>query len=477
MEGKAPNHPSDSIRRLYFQITLVEKELYDSDETPSPIPPLTRSVPSTVKSRTAFYPKRVASYSGIPSHTKAKFLPSLHQSTISSVLECPSQTSLEESEPQQTSNQTSTMKKKKRDKDEAKDKSRRSSRRQSILSMAPSHFGRMAFGSDISLDRQISPALQASHVFFADDDFGNPPSPSHYSLSQTKLPNDASPTTSAALATTISQGPDLSSLPPPTRFSPPALSLVSSAQLTPAASRDSGSSNVRNTNRAIETTTASPTLPTATRRNSKLSSINSFLYSLEARRTSMADFFQDARGLPSRLFRKSSKPLPEPQLRSTFKFTEKDTLPPNKIPMSKSERYMTKLRKQTKRSIKKDSKHYKRKAKMEKRELMHTIYQDPRWKEIHKRDAPAQKLSKMLNDAKEKVWDWIDKKEENKRRKRVEAHRIMSEERRRSVVLVPVERDYEVLSRRGSRYSTSRSTSVSHREGSLGRPGVLERAD
>ncbi|KAK6512560.1 hypothetical protein TWF481_001445 [Arthrobotrys musiformis] len=468
MQDKVSSSHGD-IRHVLFRVTLSENLSIDTleEEESSTIPSVARSLPPNAASKTLSRPKIRTLRSGFPFNNKAKSLPSLHLSTT---LPAPkaapqplSQAPVKPSGTQQDSEPAITMK----EKDKENSKRRRSSRRQSILSLASTYFGPMALGSDISLDRQISPALQTSHVFFGDDTNGNSPSP--YSLSQTRLPVDASPTTSAALAPSISQGPDLPSLASPTHPSPPAPSPVTSTQLTPAVSGGSGNSKSGGSTTTPATTTSAPA---ATRRGSKLSSIGSFLPSLsESRRTSIASFFRSARDIPSRIFRRSSTDSASPPpLRSTCTITEKDTMPPKNRRPTKAEKDALRRRKAADKYIKKKTK---KRLRRDRRETKRRLSKTEEAKEARKWMSKTPKLLQVMDDAKEKFWEWLDKREEKKRRRRSEAHAAMREERRKSVVLVPVERDYEVLSRRGSRYSRSGSVA----QGSTERPGILERAE
>ncbi|KAK6527255.1 hypothetical protein TWF281_010443 [Arthrobotrys megalospora] len=459
MQGKIP-HPSDDVRHVFFRVTVYQKlPLETSDQIPHR--PLARSVQSATALATPSRPKRAAPCSGFSSHTKTKTksLPSLGQSTVLSISPCSSR--LLPTEPEQASEPVATMGEK------DKGKRRRSSRRQSILSIASTYFGPMALGSDISLDRQISPALQTSHVFFGEDTFANSPSRSPYSLSQRHLPDDASPTSSAPVAPAIGQGPDLPCLASPTHPSPPAPSLVPSTQLSPAASGESSSFPFGSTTTGTATTATGTrtTTNTTTRQNSKLSSIGSFLPPFpESRRQSIAQFFQNARDLPSRMFGKSSSKSPSPpQLRSTCPITEKDTMPPKKRRFTKVEKAALNRQKSADKYIQKKTK---KRLRQYRREMKRRMSQTEEAKEARKKMGKTEKLLKVMDDAKEKFWEWLDKREEKKRRKQTMAYTAMREERRKSVLLVPVERDYAVLSRRGSRYRESIA------EGQSGRPVI-----
>ncbi|KAK6508656.1 hypothetical protein TWF506_010736 [Arthrobotrys conoides] len=449
-----------------------------------------RSVPSTIKSRTAVFSKRAVSCPGTPSENKVKSLTSIFQPTISSIPE-------KDQGQQKVSNQpspASTMKEKKNGK--SKNKSRRSSRSQSIFSIASSFFGPIALGSDYSLDRQISissdasldrqisPAVQTSHVFFADHDIPPPTRESsddysHLIFNKIARPDFVSPTTSGSTTPSTIQEPDQPNVPSPAQPSPPAPSLVLSPQLSPKreasplASGSSGSSNPNSTSQSTGETTISSTIPKATRRKSKFPSISSFLPSFsESRRESIASFFKNARDIPSRLFKKPSKstsPSP-PQLRSTFRFTEKDTMPPKKIPIPKWQKAANRRDKIAKMKMKWEKiTSSGRGARETKRRLSKT----KEAKELRAKLTGTQKLLAIMDDAKDKVWEWIDKRAEKKRREKLNAYKTMRDERRKSVVLVPVYRDYEVVSRRASSYSGfgyTPESSISRR------PGVLEKA-
>ncbi|KAK6349343.1 hypothetical protein TWF730_010091 [Orbilia blumenaviensis] len=447
MEDKAPSS-SDDVRHVFFQVTLYQqlpfetsKNLIDPLSCPEaqPKPTIISEAPSRLK--------RAAPCSGFSSQSKskAKSLPSLRQPTLLSPSGRPSQ--LLPIQASQASEPDITMGEKNQD------KRRRSSRRQSILSMASTYFGPMALGSDISLDRQISPALQTSHVFFGEDAFGNSPSRSPFSLSQPRLPDDASPTSSPVLAPTLFNGPDVLKPASPIRPPVPAPSIAASPQLTPA----SGSPTIGGTTPATETTTAGVRLPTASRQNSKLSSISSFLPSFpEGRRASIKSFFKNARDLPSRIFRRPSKsPSPSPPpLRSTCWITEKDTMPLKNRPLNKVEKKQIKRQKAADKYVKKKNK---KRLRRYRREMKRRMSKTEEAKEACKRMGKTEKLLKVMDDAKEKFWEWLDKREEKKRRERVRAYSAMREERRKSVVLVPVERTYEVVSRRASQYIESPS--------------------
>ncbi|KAF3314664.1 hypothetical protein TWF173_004479 [Orbilia oligospora] len=429
--------PFEATKEVFLQVVYLENLSKDFENNPNFATP--RSVPSTIRSKTTVFPKRAASCPGTPSQNKVKPFQSLFKPTVSSVPE-------QEQEPQGVSNQStpaSTMKKKKNEK--SKDKSRRSSRSQSIFSIASSFFGPLALGSDVSLDRQISPALQTSHVFFADEDIPPPSVDSSFAFpddmprKEVQKPWFVGPMTSGSTTPTTVLGPDEQILPSPDQPSPPAPSLVPSSELSPkrkvspehevspVASGDTDESNLKGTSPLTGETTTSSTIPESTRRKSKFASIGSFLPSFsESRRESIASFFKGARDLPSRLFKKSSKstsPSP-PQLRSTFKFTEKDTLPPKKIPLAKWQK-----------AAKRRDKIFKIKSK---------------WENF---TSSGRKLLAIMDDAKDKAWEWIDKRAEKKRREKLNAYKTMRDERRKSIVLVPVYRDYEIVARRESSYS------------------------
>ncbi|TGJ65910.1 hypothetical protein EYR41_009848 [Orbilia oligospora] len=455
--------PFEATKEVFLQVVYLENLSKDFENNPNFATP--RSVPSTIRSKTTVFPKRAVSCPGTPSQNKVKPLQSLFKPTVSSVPE-------QEQEPQGVSNQStpaSTMKKKKNEK--SKDKSRRSSRSQSIFSIASSFFGPLALGSDVSLNRQISPALQTSHVFFADEDIPSPSVDSSFALPDDMLRKEAQkpwfvgPMTSGSTTPTTVLGPDEQILPSPDQPSPPAPSLVPSSELSPkrkvsperevspVASGDSDESNLKGTSPTTGETTTSSTIPESTRRKSKFASIGSFLPSFsQSRRESIASFFKGARDLPSRLFKKSSKstsPSP-PQLRSTFKFTEKDTLPPKKIPLAKWQK-----------AAKRRDKIFKIKSKWENltssgrvhRETRRRLSKEKEWKEYRAKLTGTQKLLAIMDDAKDKAWEWIDKRAEKKRREKLNAYKTMRDERRKSIVLVPVYRDYEIVARRESSYS------------------------
>ncbi|KAF3105360.1 hypothetical protein TWF102_002285 [Orbilia oligospora] len=427
--------PFEATKEVFLQVVYLENLSKDFENNPNFATP--RSVPSTIRSKTTVFPKRAVSCPGTPCQNKVKPFQSLFKPTISSVPE-------QEQEPQGVSNQStpaSTMKKKK------------------------------TLGSDVSLNRQISPALQTSHVFFADEDIPSPSVDSSFALPDDMLRKEAQkpwfvgPMTSGSTTPTTVLGPDEQILPSPDQPSPPAPSLVPSSELSPkrkvsperevnpVASGDCDESNLKGTSPSTGETTTSSTIPESTRRKSKFASIGSFLPSFsQSRRESIASFFKGARDLPSRLFKKSSKstsPSP-PQLRSTFKFTEKDTLPPKKIPLAKWQK-----------AAKRRDKIFKIKSKWENltssgrvhRETRRRLSKEKEWKEYRAKLTGTQKLLAIMDDAKDKAWEWIDKRAEKKRREKLNAYKTMRDERRKSIVLVPVYRDYEIVARRESSYS------------------------
>ncbi|KAF3289199.1 hypothetical protein TWF132_007641 [Orbilia oligospora] len=426
--------PFEATKEVFLQVVYLENLSKDFENNPNFATP--RSVPSTIRSKTTVFPKRAVSCPGTPSQNKVKPLQSLFKPTVSSVPE-------QEQEPQVVSNQStpaSTMKKKKNEK--SKDKSRRSSR-----------------------------TLQTSHVFFADEDIPSPSVDSSFALPDDMLRKEAQkpwfvgPMTSGSTTPTTVLGPDEQILPSPDQPSPPAPSLAPSSELSPkrkvsperevspVASGDSDESNLKGTSLSTRETTTSSMIPESTHRKSKFASIGSFLPSFsQSRRESIASFFKGARDLPSRLFKKSSKstsPSP-PQLRSTFKFTEKDTLPPKKIPLAKWQK-----------AAKRRDKIFKIKSKWENltssgrvhRETRRRLSKEKEWKEYRAKLTGTQKLLAIMDDAKDKAWEWIDKRAEKKRREKLNAYKTMRDERRKSIVLVPVYREYEIVARRESSYS------------------------
>ncbi|KAK6333019.1 hypothetical protein TWF718_010843 [Orbilia javanica] len=387
-------------------------------------PPVTRSAPTTVTSKSFARHTRAASCPGVSTDAEFEAIRKAYQSIVDSCSGYPHQVGVKEPAEDKDSEQTSTMKGEKKENDKSRNKSRRSSRAHSILSIASSYFGPM--GSDISLDQQVSPAYRSSHVFFSTD---SSPNRSVLSPSQFYLPEFTSPTGSVALG----QEPDLQSLSSQINPSPPAPSRAPSDQLNdpiaPGATSPTPS-------------TPSPASPTG-RRGSKLSSISSLLPSFSGnRRKSLAAFFQNAKDIPSRLFKKVSKdksPSPPP-LRSTFKFKEEDTMPPKKRRMTSHKKWMLKGEKKAKKQVRKD---IRRRARKYRRDEKRRWDETPEAKEARQWMSKTQRLLKVMDSAKEKFWEWVDKREENVRRTRARAYSAMRKERRQSVVLAPVDREYD----------------------------------
>ncbi|EPS42056.1 hypothetical protein H072_3931 [Dactylellina haptotyla CBS 200.50] len=348
------------------------------------------------------------------------------------------------------------MKKKDRDKADSKvSKERRPSRRQSIFSVASSYFGPLALGSDISLDRQISPALQTSHVFFHEDGFdtGNEltPSRSPFSLSRTNIdaPDDSSPKAAVSLVQLDNEEPDLPSLTSPQHPSPPAPSLVPSAHLTPTISGRSSSNDSTDLDRNYS------------RRASRRPS--SFFVSGRTRKASVASFMSKMRDLPSRMFKHGKE---EPKGIKSRRSTAQSSLSGGRKP-TKAEKAALKRKKSADKYIQKKTK---KRLRQFKREIKRRMDNSPEGKEAQKQMGKTEKLLKVMDSAKEKFWEWVDRREDKRRRKETRAYSVMREERRKSVLLVPVERDYEVVRRRESRYSVS-----TNGESMSGRIGLPER--
>ncbi|KAK6538566.1 hypothetical protein TWF694_010145 [Orbilia ellipsospora] len=349
----------------------------------------------------------------------------------------------------------SMMKVKNKLRKQSKVDDRRPSRRQSVFSIASSYFGPTALGDDIDIDRTISPALQTSHIFIHEDGFdaasGRSPSRSPFSLSAVPPADNTSPTSQPLHPPAPPHGIDLPSLSSPDHPSPPVPSLATSAQLTPALSAQS------DTNGTISPSNANTDSARQSRRPS------SFF------RSSSISFMGRVHDLPSRLFKKEKNiPKDTKQLRSTCKITEAQISPPSpsKRRPTKSEKAALKRKKSADKYTQKQTK---KRLRQFKREMKRRMDESPEGKEAKKRMNKTEKLLKVMDDAKEKFWEWVDRRDEKRRKKQVRAYTEMREERRKSVLLVPVDRDYEVLSRRESRrYSTLSSNSeFSTRTGSI----------
>ncbi|KAF3938776.1 hypothetical protein ABW19_dt0201682 [Dactylella cylindrospora] len=334
-------------------------------------------------------------------------------------------------------------------------KPRQAPRRQSAFSVASTFFGPTPLGDDISLDREISSETQTSHVFSNEDAFKSSPK----SSSQTNQLHNASPASSASVAPEQLQGsdlPDLGSFASPSLPSPPAPSLVPSAQLTPTISVSSGISGITSTTEG----TCGPPLHNS--RRSSIQSSGSLLPPFPQRKSSIASFMEKVKSLPKRLINKKDNSAQPNHLRSTCTITAAQISPPDPSKprkKTKVERAILKNEKHAERYIQKK---LKKRHKEYKREMKRKMSQDPETLEARRKMGKTEKLLKVMDDAKEKFWDWVDRRDEKRRRKQTRAYTAMREERRRSVLLAPVERDYEGLGgegrRRGSRYG-SMSTS------------------
>ncbi|KAF3909395.1 hypothetical protein AA313_de0201323 [Arthrobotrys entomopaga] len=330
-----------------------------------------------------------------------------------------------------------------------------SSRRPSAFSIASSYFGPTALGDDIDIDRTISPELQTSHIFIHEDGF-NPASPtrSPFSLSAVQLTDNTSPTSQPLHPPTLSNGVDLPNLTSPDHSSPlaPAPSLATSAQLTPAISGQ----DCTNTDSISSSNPNSSSGKTSRR-------LSSFF------RSSSSSFMGRVHDIPSRIFKKDKKDnkdkdestkKPSPP-RSTCKITEDQLSPPDH-----SKRRPTKVEKATMRRRKSADKYIKRKTKKRlrqfRREMKRRMDETPEGKEARKRMNRTEKMLKVMDNAKEKFWEWLDRRDEKRRKKQVRAYTEMREERKKSVLLVPVDRDYEVLARRGSRRDSIISNNIEY---------------
>ncbi|KAF3909235.1 hypothetical protein ABW20_dc0103999 [Dactylellina cionopaga] len=324
------------------------------------------------------------------------------------------------------SNRLATMK------DKDRQKERRPSRRQSVFSIASSYFGPTALGSDISLDRQISPALQTSHVFFGEETYGGSPSRSPFSLSRNSLRENHSPTSPTSPTAIKPQGLGLPCLTSPRHPSPPAPSLVPSAQLTPAISGRSSSSSSGTTTPG----TGYSGDDSGKRRTSKRSSKSFFSTFPTTRKSSVANFMGRVRDLPSRFFHKNmNKDLYDPaQPRSTCPITSDQISPPSpsqKRKPTKSEKAALKRKKSADKYIQKKTK---KRLREFKREMKRRMSDTEEAKEARKRMGKTEKMLKVMDDAKEKFWEWLDRRDEKRRRKQTRAYTAMREERRKSVL-------------------------------------------
>ncbi|KAJ6256831.1 hypothetical protein Dda_8699 [Drechslerella dactyloides] len=295
------------------------------------------------------------------------------------------------------------------------DRDRRPSRRQSAFSIASSLFGPTALGDDVDFDRQISPALQTSHVFFESPFDDSSP----FALSDVHVTaNGSSPGASPTLAA-VSGG-----LQP----------------LTPSGSSLSG------------TTTPSKQSHTAGE---------------VPRKSSIASLFTRMRDLPKRILRKSSSsdastpssstvPLNPPPLRSTCTITAEQLAPPDPSnrPLTRAEKDAIRRRKSAEKYIKRKSKKrlraYRREQKRTQKKLSSAAMAGRPVPTITPRTSRTGRLLTAVDGAKEKFWEWMDRRDADRRRRDTREYSRLRDERHRDVQLVPVDREYEVVERRAA---------------------------
>ncbi|KAF3922560.1 hypothetical protein ABW21_db0207201 [Orbilia brochopaga] len=288
------------------------------------------------------------------------------------------------------------------------DKITRPPRHQRIFSMAETGarlFRTPTYSDDPDLDRHVSPALQTTHIFShehlpTDDDVaaGSP-----FSLSVGNLPIDSAS---------------------------PGQYIAAQPAVEPTASKHADAA-------------------------------------IPPRKSSITGFFSRMRDIPKNIFNKSpssssasSSQSEQPSYpRSTCPITAEQLSP---RPAAKrrptaaekdmarnqkaAERYIKRKTKKRLRQIQREQKSYQRKlaAAAAKGEPASIPSVSP-----HSSPGHTNRILQVVDDAKEKYRDWRERRDEKLRRKSTRTFSVSPENRRRGELLVPVDRQYEVVERRG----------------------------